>query len=967
MNSGLIAFIAVLSAFFLSGFSALVYETLWVRILSLVFGNTTTAVSAVLSAFMAGLSLGSVWGGRFSDSFSKEKLLPLFILAEVLTAAAACLSLPVIHLSQSLVLKAGILNIPLVAQSAAWFAVSFPILAVPAFFMGATLPILTRWSSFLTSSGKPERFLNIFYGINTLGGVAGVAVAGFFAIPLIGITKTFLLAGCFNLASAGIVFLASRPDMRSLASAAIPDTPAEPERTNAISMKYFPAAILFITGTAAMICEVAWSRAFALVLGSSTYSFTIMLLTVLLGLASGSIAFGFLRKFTAANTRGLAFLLAFTSAALLLYLPTINFLPYFFVRLFPFAFQQDILIRLVQFILCFSYVFLPSFLMGMIFPWAVSAAEPGKSSIGADTGFYYGANTVGNIAGSAAAGLLIMPLIGIEKTLLLAVILYAAASIAALFMARGMNKRVRLVVSACFALIIISGIALRPKWDPYIMNSGAFLYAPEYSGAKGFREFILQTRTNRLLYVKDGISSTIAAFEAPWGERFLRVNGKTDASTAGDVPAQLLTAYLPYLLHPGKPAATAMIIGMGSGMTAGALAVADSIDSVFCAEIEPAVLKTLPLFSGFNHNLQFNPKLRVVIADARHYLSAVKTKYDIIASEPSNPWIAGVSSLFTRESFELCRKRLNPGGIYCQWFHIYSMSEDDFKMVMNTFASAFPHVMLMAASNTDLMMLGSDSPWNIDYEKISNIFRDNQLLKGDMALIGLNHPFTFIANTFMLNDAEFRKYCEGAPLHFDDRPTLEFSAPNYLRRNEIGKIFSGILEAKKAMLPEGITGFEPAAKDWELLYNLSGEGFMRSKYIDRAEAAFQEALKYNPSSARTLTNLGRINSLQFNHLKAEELLRKALKIDPDYAIAWFHLGMLYIDQGMEDKGLECLEKGLDISPFDPMGCLQVSKIYSGRGKNGAAQKLLKRALTAPIANRDVRVSLIYMLQYLELQ
>lgn len=955
---------AILAAFFLSGLSALIYETIWVRLLSLIFGNTTVAVSAVLASFMAGLAAGSYISGKSFGGLSGRRLLIVFMALEALTASSAALTLPASKFLQSVALNSGILSIPYGLQSLIWFALSFPLLLIPTACMGATLPILAKWSSMYSAASNPDKHLGLLYGINTLGGAAGAALSGFMLIPALGYINTVLFAGSINFLSAAVVYFSSR--LRQVRNGGLPAAAADPVYSKKEISPSAAAMLLFATGAAAMICEVAWTRAFALILGSSTYAFTAMLIAVLFGLALGSAVFSALNGRVRFNITGLSGVIALAALVLLAYLPTMNILPYVYVRLFKLTASSSAILHVTQILLCSSFIFIPAFLMGAIFPWAVRASAPDRKDISAAAGASYSANTAGNIAGSAAAGLFLISFIGIEKSLIAAVVLYALSAAACFLIAGALKMKVyaRISIAGAFLLVISAGIAARPKWDPYLMNSGAFLYAPEYVGAKNFKELINYLHSFRILFVKDGLSSTVAVYQTSWGERFLRVNGKTDASTGSDVPAQMLTAYMPYLLHPGHPSSAA-IIGFGSGMTTGALAVLDGVDDVDCIEIEPEVLNTAKFFSMANHNISYNPKPKYITADARHYFAASAKKYDIIASEPSNPWIAGISNLFTKESFELMRGRLNPGGIYCQWFHIYSMGEGDFKMVLNTFASVFPHVMLFMAANSDALLLGSNDEWDIDYGKITSIFNNNITVKGDLGLIGFIHPFALISNTFLLEDSDFRAYCEGAPIHRDNKPVLEFSAPHFLMKNEAAAITAGLLNAQKELYPSGLKAFDPTKSEWLSLYNISGETYLRTQQLQQAEFAFNSALKISPNDPRTNTNLARVSSLKFNHLKAEEYLKKALKYNPDYALAWFHLGMLYIEQGMEDKGLQYLEKGLRISPYDPMGCLQTAMIYEKKGRTLDAKALIRKALTVPIANRELKTRLAYMYNYLE--
>ncbi|MBN1823758.1 MAG: fused MFS/spermidine synthase [Endomicrobiales bacterium] len=947
----------ILSAFFLSGFAALVYEILWTRALSLHFGHTTVAISAVLAAYMAGLSLGSHVSGRISDRIKHDSLLHAYALLEILVALSALLSLPAIKLLSSSFVFAGVTAASVPAQSIIWFTGSFIPLLAPTFLMGATLPVLSRWLSILKSDGETGKSVGLLYGANTAGAVLGTAAAGFFLVPILGTTKTFFFAAIFNVISAGLAVLASQnlPNPKSFFEKV---TSAIREKSEETPLRGRTAgiAVIFLTGFAAMACEVAWTRAFASILGSSTYAFTIMLLTFLLGIALGSLFFSYLRNHFEVDFSGLAVVVFFAALSIVFYSPFMNMLPYYYVRLFPLILTWVHFTHLIQFILCASIMFLPTFFMGLIFPWIISALNPGTERSGDATGSVYAWNTLGNILGSGFAGLLMIHSIGTENTLMVSAFIYAAAAALCVF-ALG-AARIHKKVFLSTAILVFTGavIFFRPPWDPAVIASGAFLYASECQGQKTYKEFRNAMQFSKVIYYKDGISASVAVFQSAWGDRFLRINGKTDASTGIDMITQILQGYLPYILHRGSPE-SALVVGLGSGVTSGCIASLKEINKVDCVEIEPAVKGASVFFSKYNNYVLENPKLKLIFTDARQYLSAPGQQYDIITSEPSNPWIAGNAALFTAEAFELAKKRLKPYGVFCQWFHSYSMGRDDFKMVLKTFASVFPHVILFHTSDTDYFLCGSNESWVIDYQKLCEKFADNPEMQKNLNYLGLNHPFTLLATTFLLTDSEFREFSDDSEVHRDDRPVLEFSAPMYLHMSEHALVTNEIMSIKKSLFPDSLSNYEWSDSEKETLYNMTGEAFLRGKKLDSAELAFNEALKIRKNNPRTITNLGRVENLKDNHLLSEKYFREAVKIDPKYPLAWFHLGMLYIVQNMEDEGLEYLKKGLDANPGDPMGSLYVARLYKKKGRIKDAKSILGKALSGKTMNRDMRRAL----------
>jgi spermidine synthase len=382
--------------------------------------------------------------------------------------------------------------------------------------------------------------------------------------------------------------------------------------------------------------------------------------------------------------------------------------------------------------------------------------------------------TIGNIIGSLAAGFVLIPVIGAERTMVLVMILYGAISVVALITSTWKYRKSTAIVMIA---VVGAGILMRPRWDIHALTCGAFLYAPQYRQVKTFRDFKELVNQNEILFHADGQVSTVTVLQSPWNERFLRVNGKTDASWGYDMRTQLLLAYLPRFFFDGQPA-NALIIGLGAGVTAGACGSDQSMRSIDCVEIEPAVAKAAMFFTRVNKWIMKDPRFKLFYTDARHYVTGSRTEYDLIISEPSNPWMAGVSTLYTQEAFSLVKQRLTGKGLFCQWIHSYSMGEKDFKM------------------------LGSSEPMVFDYEETVKIIRGNNDMQQDLMGIDVIEPFTLLATTFMLDDEDVRRYVQGAEIHHDERLVLEFSAPHHLYSKEDMNIFYGVQKNKTITAPE---------------------------------------------------------------------------------------------------------------------------------------------------------------------
>lgn len=968
-------------AFFLSGIAALVYEILWVRLLNLHLGHTPQALALVLSSYMAGLAAGGYFGGQWANRLNRRGLLGLFALCELGVAIAGFCSQPLLNRFFAILAERGYGSIG-GGLLAFGYMGSFVVLFVPTFFMGVTLPVLTRWvTDRIDTLGI---HVGRLYGANTLGSMTGVLLAIFVLLPRFGVQFSFSFAAALNMLIGMSVFLFGVVVDRG-------QDWIEPRRSlhdRIVPQKAAPVILfiaLFMTGAGAMMLELAWSRVLAMVLGSSIYGFSIVLVTMLFGLSLGAFCYGFVRRYFSPTMEGLSITIGLIAVAVTMYTPLFNKIPYYFVRAFPLLMSGPLLMHVIQFLLCAAIMIVPTVLIGMLFPWTCARIQ-NNDRAAPGVGQLYAANTIGNIAGSALTGMVVLPWIGVENTLRTAAWIYfVAAAMVFLFGTRAFenappsepvpgsgilrrarigSRRILITGAAAFLFLLTGGI--QPNWDPHVISSGAFLYAPDYRLNANYASFLEDLHQNRLLYYKDGLSSTVGVYADPWGNRFLRVNGKTDASTGTDMNTQLLLGHLPVLLHPGKPT-SALVVGFGSGVTAGAVAAHPQIQTIDCVELEPAVMDAAYLFTLINNNIHRDPRFHPHLTDARRYLSATKEKFDLITSEPSNPWMAGISNLYTKEAFELSRSRLKPNGIFCQWFHSYSMTAKDFRMIMNTFADVFPHVMLLTTGEKDFFFIGSNDPFAIDYEKIEEALAPGGAVRMALTPVGFGHPFVLLAGTFLLDDADFRRHADESPIHHDDRPTLEFSAPYALHRGEDEAIMAELLASKKRDLPGGLVSFHPTAKEWSILYNMIGERWMRLMDPARAEEAFEKALSHNRQDPRTLTNIARVHNAYDRHLAAERSLKKSLDLDPTFALAWFHLGMLYVSQGLEEKGLAALRKGLDHAPGDPMGALQAGGLLLKQKKYSEAKTVVEQALQNPMLNVEFHKNLSGLLQEIRIQ
>ncbi len=884
---------------------------MWVRSLTLTLGHTTYSVSLVLAVYFSGLAAGSFFARRISTVAALTPLRTYAVL-EAVVGALVLVSAPML------------LHLP------AWL--SLLLLFFPAFCMGATYPLL------VTVGLQP----GILYGINTLGAVCGVLFAGFYGIASLGLMACMIVAAIINALACYLAWIAH--DRRIV-------SPATPVVLHEIKERHKAwLLVIGICGVASFVCEVAWTRIFASILGSSTYAFSMVLITFLSGLAIGGVLYRILgARLLRFPALAVFWLLSLLGLSIIAYLPVFNYLPYWMSRWFMLVAQTEFLLHSLQFLLTASVMILPTMLMGVLTPLFVDVESdnPGRN---------YGILTVGNIVGSVVTAFLILPHFGVEKTLMMAGIIYLVAAVVVILFLFVGSKAQKKGFSFGLCLVFLLVWSSRVPWDPLVMSSGAFLYGALYSRLKTFRAFVEDVHAHQLIFYKDGLSSTVSVLDDPSGHRYLRVNGKTDASAGIDMGTQLLLGYLPIVLAPTAPL-SALVIGFGSGVSLTGMATFSNIRKIDCVEIEPAIIEAAPYFSRLNNRVLEDLRVRITIDDARHYLRSSRTQYDLILSEPSNPWLAGVANLYTEEAFRLGKERLSEKGIYCQWFHSYSMSTADFELIVKTFLTVFPNAMLFTTGDKDFFLIGSKQPWSVSYAQIEKVFDSNPQMVADLRMLGYAHPVTLLATTFLLDSDELAQLTANTPIHRDNRPTLEFTTPKSLQRSQDRQTLDLLLARKNKMLPSIMTGFNPTVAQSVDLNNMVGEAFMRSQKLGLADAYFSKALELDNQSARTWVNKGRVYNAQDKHLQAERALLRALNLDPTCALGWFHLGMLYVSQGMDEKGLQMLEKGLVFSPGDPMGSLQAGRLYIAKGNVSAAQKILNKALLYPALNPQIRVML----------
>jgi spermidine synthase len=520
-----------------------------------------------------------------------------------------------------------------------------------------------------------------------------------------------------------------------------------------------------LSGAASLALQVIWTRLAASILGPTTYAFSAVVAVFVGGLAVGSAIGVRLAVRSRQPMLGLA-LCVLASVALAAaaasgvdraLLVMIGVVAGEGVSFSSVLIRQALLLTLLLAPMAIAF--------GAAFPFAVAAGTNRDEIVVSDLGLIYAVNTCGAIAGALVTGFVLIDSFGLHNTIRIVTIV-VAAGVGALLVVTGIRGRSRILSYGACAVVIVMGLFL-PAWNQPLLASGVYKYASDIAGS----DVETWLTSSRLLYYREGATATVAVRES-LGTRSLSIDGKVDASNGADMLTQKLLAHLPLLLHP-NPRRVA-IVGLGSGVTVGA-ALEHPITSVDVLEISPEVVEASRLFESENQRALADPRTRLIIGDGRLHLRLSRSPYDVIVSEPSNPWIAGVASLFTREFFEMARANLTPGGVLCQWAHTYDMSDEDLRSIVATFLSVFPNGALWQIGKGDVLLLGAAESLDRPLGEIARHWARPGVVD-DLNGVGVREPFGLLS-MFVAEGQTLARYAGGARIQTDDRSELAFSGP----------------------------------------------------------------------------------------------------------------------------------------------------------------------------------------------
>jgi spermidine synthase len=960
-TAGVVA--AVYFLFVVSGFTGLAYEVVWARLLVRVFGASSLAVTTILASYMAGLALGSLLLGRVIDRVG----IPLRVYGLLeLGIGGFAIGFPRV-ISRFDAIYGGLypaLDDHFYLLTLIRFLICFGILLIPTILMGGTLPVLSKHlaSSLSNLAGRVGRL----YAVNTLGAVGGAFAAGLVILPRLGINNTTMLCAALNLCIAAAAMLLARKDAKEAGAvpAGMDRTPSERSYPSGLHRQIL--AVFMVTGFCALAAEVVWTRMLSLALGTTVYAFAVMLAVFLLGLGTGSATFAPVAQRSRNPARVLGLVIAGVGIGVFLSLLAFGRIAFLYMSLYQHMHPSGGGLLWIQLLLCGITMLLPSFLMGGIFPLVARLYARDITRVGREIGQAYGLNTVGAILGSVAGSFLFLGHLGMENSLMAIGAVYSIAGLTVIVKAGEFRHLGARVATAGGVVVVTVAVLLTsPGIDRKTLTCGVYRYAPIYATVEGLKTSM---RRISLLFYDEGIDATVSV-EKFRGEVSILIDGKADASSGiGDMRTQVLLAQLPLLLHTNPD--TVLVIGLGSGVTLGSAETHD-LGLIDCVELLENVVEASDYMREYNQGCLADPRAHLIIGDGRNHLLLTRRSYDVIISEPTNPWISGVGDLFTREFFGLARKRLTQDGIMCAWFHTYHMGDEDVRAMVATFMSVFPNTSLWLINDGDIILLGGMKPITIG-ERVEKRM-GSPAVAGDLERIRIGAAPDLVS-FLVAGPAGLAEYAGSAgKLHTDDNMMLEFSAGlRVLESTEYVHLsnFLDLIDPSRAVSIEGLGGEDVLHRAEARKLAIRAALAMSEQTTVNALPLLEEALSLSPTDPYIIDKYIEARMIVGNALYMEGDYDGAASnylaalIGPDQPMAWrvyLGLGTSLAAGGNLDGARRSYLRSIELNPDNPMAYHDLGKLERVDGNMEAAVAAFEQSLQLePDADVASDLSRVYM-------
>jgi len=767
----------------LTGFTGLVYEVAWQRYLATLLGSHGEATAAVLGIFLGGLSVGYALFGRATRWLVERargrgrpvRLLAFYALVEGGIGIYALLFPLLFGAAQQISLLGPVDHAAL--GFAFDVALSALLIGPPAILMGGTIPILT-----LALAGDLERATRVhawIYGANTLGAFAGALAGGFFLVPLLGLDGVVMSMGFLNLFAAASFFWLERR-----AESVSPDL-VPPEQSRPVERFYAWAGVALLSGFAMMAIQTSLNRLGALAFGSSQFTFAMVVAVFVLCIAIGSLAVSALPRIPAGLALSCAWFLVALLFPLYLVLADVTYWAHVIRVLFSRADPAFYAYQGMIFLAMLAALAVPIGLSGALLPLIFHELRREVRDLGSIAGRLYAWNTVGSMLGALLGGYVLLFWLDLHHVYRIAM---AALIVGAAVLTSLLLRPLPRFLPALVALPTLMALALLPAWPADRLTAGTFRRRDDQpTSFLGPDEFFRNHRGGEVIFYDDDPTSTVSVLSPTRKPDNLGiiVNGKSDGSLDGDYPTMALSALVPALMAERHE--RCFVIGLGTGVTAGELAALEETREVTVAEISRGVIAANPLFDHGNLEASKNPRIRVIRGDAYRTLLRSRNRYDVIVSEPSNPWVTGVEMLYSREFLEVARASLTPGGVFGQWFHFYESDVEVVELVLRTYASVFQNVSVWFAMGSDLLLLGFDGTDRaLDIDALEERFRQTDFAAG-FERVGIHRFPQLIAHELIPLGTLHAEELEG-PVHTLRHPILSHRAARAFFRGRNGSL-----------------------------------------------------------------------------------------------------------------------------------------------------------------------------------
>jgi len=780
----------LLIGFALSTMCALIYEVVWSRQLTYIFGTSVYAISTVLTSFMFGLSLGSYLFGNLADKTSN--LTKLFAMLEIGIGIYGILSLSLFKI----IPNAYHFMHHFLGETFFFhymqFLLSFLVLLIPTIFIGGTFSVMSKlYTKKMKELGKT---VGIVYSLDSLGAAVGAFAAGILLIPFFGYMTTIMVAATINLLI-GTTILSLYSDKQPVKKIKAP--------VSIWSLKSFKRFTIFdkiiffsfyLSGFAALTYEIIWTRLLSLTFGTGAYAFSVMLVAYFTGLALGSYIMSHLIDNIDSPIIWLIIIQLSIGLCGLLLLPGFSHLDIPYLAVVKWATSPYFI--MASWILIPFLLLIPTMLMGATLPLVTKMVSHQKENIGTDVGLTYSATTLGGIFGAWWTGFILIPYIGIEKTVVIAAVCNISAAILLFYFYKKtiyifceyiptteresysfykrQRKNFRRIKNKIYIGIAIA-LVMSAYFTFYTMNPA---YAGVYYVAKTTSiDLWRDIKSEQNVLYNDETLYGFLEVKDLWGSRLFSINGKVEASTGhADLTTQFLLAYLPLMVH--KNPKNVLNIGFGTGSTLGVVT-NFPVSKITCIEIDPMVVDVAGrYFSDYNNDVLDDPRTEIIVEDARNYLMSHDETYDVIISDPQDVWNSGASPLFTREFYLTIRDRLNDDGIFTQYITSIDYTPDDFQVLLNTMHEAFPYLNIWETPNT-LIIMGSLDPMILNYDSLRHTILENPDIKKDFMFMARSEDddsvVDFFIRSFVMGEDEIEEFIRDAGVNTDDKPILEYS------------------------------------------------------------------------------------------------------------------------------------------------------------------------------------------------